>query len=171
MANIRTNKTLIYPKQLCSIIKLHSTMKLRIVILISASLATVELLRPLPSAFGLSIEPQTNLKEARPLVRDVGSIKEAWLVCCWDWVALLSAGEAKGEVIRACLSSIVSLLSFSKRKLVERNSLRKSQLQLGSFVNPSLYCVSRESKAEQCAAWCSVFCPNCTAVSLNNLAS
>lgn len=52
-------------------------MKLRIVILISASMTTVGLLRPLPSAFSLSIEPQTNLKEARPLVRDIGSIKEA----------------------------------------------------------------------------------------------
>lgn len=46
-------------------------------VVISASLATVGLLEPMPSAFGYILEPQTNIKEVQPLVRDVENLKGA----------------------------------------------------------------------------------------------
>ena len=55
----------------------HTAMKLKRFIVISASLATVGLLGAVPSAFSSSLEPQTNIKEVQPLVRDVENYKGA----------------------------------------------------------------------------------------------
>ncbi|AFZ21522.1 hypothetical protein [Allocoleopsis franciscana] len=51
-------------------------MKFKFFILISAAVATVGLLEPLPNAFGLSLESQTNIKNVQPL-HDVRSLKKS----------------------------------------------------------------------------------------------
>ncbi len=96
-------------------------MKLRLFILISASVATVGLLGPLPSAFGYSLEPQTNLKETQPLRRDLGSTQGGW----GEWIQnqeLVQQNEATESIQSLPVAVATPPTQFSQSRLARQTA-------------------------------------------------